>query len=213
MNCRPDGERKWLNNYYRKFNNMEPQFTPEQSLQLIQTMIVKTRAKLSENRFYFLLWGWLTFTALLLQFTLKVFMHYQHHYLVWLLTFPAVIITLVHAGKRQKVSGARTYVGESMSNLWMGIGISFFVLSFIISNQDGTGWLRAFPFFILFYGLGTFVSGRILRFAPFVIGGIFNWAIALVAVFLPYDQQILLAALAILTSYIIPAHLITTKEK
>lgn len=192
---------------------MEKNLSPQESLLLIQSMISKTKANLGENRFYFLLWGWLTFSAMLVQFFLKVVAEYRHHYIVWFAVIPAVIITIVHAGRRHRTTHRRTYVGESMSYLWTGIGISFFVLSFIISSRSGVGWLNAYPLFILFYGLGTFVSGRILNFAPLVIGGVFNWVLAIVSVYVTFDYQLLLAATAILTSYIIPGHLLTPKKQ
>ena len=186
---------------------MENDFSPQESLQLIRDMISKTRSNISDNSFYFLFWGWLAFGCILLQFFLKVVLHYAHHYIVWLLIIPAVIITIVHSARSQKRHQARTYIGESMGSLWMGVGISFFVLSVIISSSE-SGWLIAYPFFILFYGLGTFVSGRILQFPPMVIGGVVNWALAVAAAFVPYDYQMLLAAAALLTSYIIPGHLL-----
>ncbi len=186
---------------------MQEDFSPQQSLQLISAMIEKTRANMSENTFYFLLWGWVIFLTILLEFVLKNFIRYEYHYMVWLVTFPATAITLLHAAKRRRQRSFTTYVGESMGNLWAGIGISFFVLSFIISNTK-EGWANAYPFFILFYGLGTFVSGRIIKFTPLVVGGIFNWVLACIAAFVPYDFAMLLAAAAILTSYIIPGHLL-----
>ncbi len=184
---------------------MEENFSPQQSLQLIESMIRKVRSDISENRFYFLLWGWLTFSAILSQFLLKVVFDYRHHYIVWLCIIPAAIITIVKSNKGAR-STYRTYVGESMGYLWMGIGISFFILTFIISAS--IGWLYAWPFFILFYGMGTFISGQFLKFKPLIIGGIFNWILACVCVLLPYDYQLLVAATAILTSYIIPGHII-----
>lgn len=36
---------------------MEENFSPQESLQLIQSMISKTKTNISENRFYFLFWG------------------------------------------------------------------------------------------------------------------------------------------------------------
>jgi len=63
-------------------------------------------------------------------------------------------------------------------------------------------------FFIVFYGLGTFVSGKILRFRPFVIGGIINWLLAGAAVFFSFDYQMLFGAAAIAISYLIPAYLL-----
>jgi hypothetical protein len=190
---------------------MEENFSPQQSLQLIQSMIAKTKADLSENRFYFLMWGWLAFLAIITQFLLKVVFSCHYHYLVWLVVFPATIITIVYSAKKSKKSRARTYVGESMTYLWTGIGISFFILSFLISHSD-QGWLYGYPFFILFYGLGTFVSGRILRFTPLVIGGVFNWVLAIACVYFAFDYQLLIAAAAILTSYIIPGHLLRNEK-
>ena len=70
------------------------------------------------------------------------------------------------------------------------------------------GWQYCFPFFILFYGLGTFISGKLIRFTPLIIGGIINWILAAVSVHFPYDDQMLFAAGALLTSYIIPGHLL-----
>lgn len=166
---------------------------------------------MSENRIYFLLWGWITFIAILSQFGLKVVFHYERHYLVWLITIPTAIITIIYSIRHHKSGTVKTYVGESMSFLWTGIGISFFILSLIITYIDG-GWMNAWPFFIIFYGLGTFVSGKILRFTPLVIGGIVNWGLSILSVYVPFDYQLLLAAAAILTSYIIPGHLLALKK-
>ncbi|MBA2500912.1 MAG: hypothetical protein H0V30_14400 [Chitinophagaceae bacterium] len=190
---------------------MQDNLSPQQSLALIQSMIVKAKSDLNQNRIYFLLWGWITFTAILVQFFLKVAMNYPQHYLVWLITIPAVIITIFYAKKQQKEDHHRTYIGDSMGFLWMGIGISFFILVFIISNS--IGWLHAWPFMILMYGLGTFVSGKILQFRPLVVGGIINWVLACACTFFTYDYQILFAAAAILTSYIIPGHLLRNNNK
>ena len=186
------------------------QFSPQDSIRLIQSMIAKTKANITENRFYFLLWGWLTFIAILTQFFLKVVLAYRHHYLVWLAVLPAVLITIQHARKNQKNKFA-TYIGDSMNYLWTGIGISFFILSFIVTNSPSS-WNNSYPFFILFYGLGTFVSGRIIKFTPLVVGGIINWVLACICVFVHFDYQLLIAAAAILTSYIIPGHLIKTEK-
>jgi hypothetical protein len=190
---------------------MEDNFSPQQSLLLIESMIKKVRTDISENRFYFLFWGWVTFLAILSQFFLKVILKYQHHYLVWLVVIPAVIVTIVRSNKDERVHHS-TYVGDSMKNLWMGIGISFFVLSIVISQTKGS-WYIAYPFFILFYGLGTFVSGLFLKFRPLIVGGILNWILACVCAMLPYDYQLLTAAAAILTSYIIPGHIIQPAKK
>jgi hypothetical protein len=190
---------------------MEENFSAQESLLLIQSMIAKAKDNLGKNNFYFLLWGWVTFLTIIAQFLLKVVIKWDHHYFVWLVVIPTMIVTIIYSSQKAKKTRVRTYIGESMSNLWMGIGISFFVLSFIISNSQ-QGWFFSYPFFILFYGLGTFVSGRILKFSPLVIGGIINWVLAIVCVYVDFDYQLLIAAAAILTSYIIPGHLLGIKK-
>lgn len=186
---------------------MEENFSPQQSLQLIQAMISKTKARLSENSIYFLFWGWLTFIAILGQFFLKVIVRYEHHYLVWLISIPAAVITLIYSSGRYRKHTVKTYLGESMSYVWTGIGISLFILCIIVTKTAG-GWGKAWPFFILFYGLGTFISGKILKFTPLIVGGVINWALAIACIYIHFDYQLLVAAAAILTSYIIPGHLL-----
>lgn len=102
-------------------------------------------------------------------------------------------------------------MGESMKYLWIGMGISYFVLSMILSK---IGWGSAvFPFFIMLYGLGTFVSGGFLKFRPLIIGGIIAWVLAIGAAYVEYDYQMLFGAIAILISYIIPAYMLRQKNK
>lgn len=189
----------------------EENFSPQQSLALIQSMISKTKENFSENRFYFLLWGWVAFSCIIAQFVLKVLVHYRHHYIVWAATLVTAVISWMHSSRRSRVL-PRTYIGDSMGHLWTGMGISFFVLCIIIT-QTARGFSQAYPFFILMYGLGTFVSGRLLQFTPFVIGGIINWFLAIVCAFVAFDYQLLIAAAAILCSYIIPGHLIKPENK
>ncbi|HVG15152.1 MAG TPA: hypothetical protein VM935_09330 [Chitinophagaceae bacterium] len=188
------------------------QFSPEQSLQLIESMISKTKANISENTVYFLLWGWLSFSAILGQYFLKVALDYPHHYLVWLITFVGIFGSIMQTRKRKQYTHARTYIGASMSYLWTGLGVSFFILTLIFFKLED-GWLICYPFFIMLYGLGTFVSGKILQFKPLVIGGIINWVLAIAATFFDFDNQMLFAAAAILTSYIIPGHLLQAQKK
>lgn len=186
----------------------DQQYNPADNLKVIRDMIEKTREDISDNSKYFLVWGWGALTGCLSQFILKVVYHYPYHYMVWLITLVCLLITIVMASRDSKRSNVKTYVGESMGILWSGLGIAFFVISIIFMK---IGWQYCYPFFITMYGLGTFVSGKILRFLPFVIGGIMSFILAAVSAWVSYDYQMLFAAAAILVSYIIPAHLFRMK--
>ena len=45
----------------------EKELSPEESIDLINTMIGKARKRYTDNSFYFLLWGWLVIVASALQ--------------------------------------------------------------------------------------------------------------------------------------------------
>jgi hypothetical protein len=189
----------------------EENFSPEQSLQLIRSMISKTRQNMSDNSIYFLVWGWLTFIACTGQFILKHILEYEQHYLVWLVVIIGIGFTIYQGRKEDKTIKARTYVDDSMKDLWTGMGISFFVLGMILTRL---GWGSVvFPFFIMLYGLGTFVSGSFLRFRPLIIGGLIASALAIGSTFVSYDYQMLFGAAAIFFSYIIPAYMLRSKNK
>jgi hypothetical protein len=189
---------------------MEENFSPQQSLQLIQSMIEKTKADISESSFDFLLWGWLAFVAILGEYALKVFFNYAHHEMVWLIMFVGVAISILYHKKKARAR-TRTYIGDAMTHLWTGLGICFFILIILFASIKG-GWQFCYPFYILLYGLGTFVSGMILKFRPLVIGGVFNWVLSLIAIRFDFEYQLLLGATALLTSYIIPGHILASKK-
>jgi hypothetical protein len=188
----------------------EENFSPQESLRLIQSMITKTKQDISDSSIHFLVWGWITFIACTGQFVLKNIFNYEKHYLVWLLTIVGIIFSNWYSYKEEKTRKVKTYVGDSIKHLWIGMAIAYFVLSIIFTR---IGWnTPVFPFFILLYGLGTFISGSIIQFRPLVIGGIIAFILAIVSVFAEYDYQMLFGAGAILASYIIPAYMLRSRK-
>jgi hypothetical protein len=190
---------------------MAENFSPEQSLRLIQAMIDKTKQDISGKAHYFLVWGWITFIACVGQFVLKHIVHYEKHYQVWFIIIVGIVYSIYMGIKEDRAERVKTHIGDSMKYLWTGMAITYMVLSVVLTK---IGWeTNVYPFFIILYALGTFVSGNILKFKPLIIGGILAWGLAIVAVFLEYDYQMLAAAGAILVSYIIPAYLLPGKRK
>ena len=185
-------------------------FSPQQSIDLIQRMISKTKNTVADSSVYFLLWGWVVFIACLLQYFLKNIVHYQYNYYAWF----AIIIGIagsVYLGSRQrKKIKIKTYLDESIDNLWISIGVTYFGLSFIFSK---IGYQHAFTFYMLLYGIGYFVTGRLIKFTPLVWGCIGAWLLAVLSAWLDYDTNILITALSILISYIIPGYLLRSKYK
>jgi len=189
----------------------EENFSPQESIRLIQSMITKTKQDISDKSIYFLVWGWITFIGCTGQFVLKHIYNYEKHYQVWWLTLAGIVFSIWYSKKEEKNRQVKTYVSDSIKYLWIGLGICYFVLSMILSK---TGWDNdVFPFFIMLYGLGTFISGNIIQFRPLVIGGVLAWALAIGSLYANYDYQMLFGAAAILVSYIIPAYMLRSKNK
>lgn len=180
-------------------------FTAQDSLKIIQTMIEKSKQNISDQSHYFLLWGWAAFIGFSGQYILKVILNNPYHYHIWWISALCFIITVLFTIRQSKIVKAKTYTEDNMGHLWSGLSIAFGVSCIIFTK---VGWQNCYPFFMVLYGTGTFISGKLLRFKPLVLGGIASFVLGAIAVWLNNDLQILLAAGAILFSYIIPGHLL-----
>lgn len=173
-------------------------------------MIDKTKHSISDKSHFFLLWGWTVFIACVLQYWLKVIMDYPQHYYAWYVTPVALAINFYFVFRDKKKEKVQTYIGEAFKYLWIAIGSSFMVLAFIFSN---IGWQYCYPFYILFYAIGTYVSGSLIKFKPLIYGGIICFLLAIIAERMDFDSQILMLAFAVLISYIIPGYLLRQQYK
>ncbi len=183
----------------------ELEFSPQQSLRLIHQMIANTKNTIGNDSPYFLLWGWAVFIGCLLQYYLKVIAGYPKYYYVWLITPVVVIIQLFLIYRRTKYEKVKTFIDEANTYLWTAIGLSFLVLSFVFVH---IGWQYCFPFYTLLYGIGTYISGSLIKFKPLIIGGLLCFLLVAISAYTSYDTQTLLIALAVFVSYIVPGHIL-----
>jgi len=187
----------------------EKEFSPQESLRVIQSMIEHTKGVVANDSFYFLMWGWLVFGICVIQYVLLE-IGSPYHYYAWTLIWLGVIISVIYGIKNRRKEKVRTYTDEAMKFIWIAVGVSFFVLGWICSLLKA---YNCFSLFIMLYAIGTFLSGSFLRFRPLVIGGILCWIIAIITAFFAYKIQILLTAVSLLVSYIIPGYLLRAKYK
>lgn len=188
----------------------ESNFSPQESLQLIRSMIETTKHSISDKSHYFLLWGWAVFTGCVLQYYLKVIIDYPQHYYAWYVTPVALVIFVFLLIKDNKKEKVKTFINEASNYLWTALGFSFMALSFIFSKM---GWQYCYPIYILLYGIGTYVSGSLIKFRPLIIGAAFCFPLAVVTAYVQFDTQIIMLAFAVLVSYIIPGHLLRMKYR
>ncbi len=190
---------------------MNNELNQENSLQLIQKMIETSKNNLRDNGIFFLLWGWLVLIASISHFILIKF-GFEYSWIPWPIlmiigTIASVIIG-IRIGKKSRVI---TYFDKMMIYLWYGF---FFVVVLIIvmAYMDKISWEVAQPLIIAMYGMGTFVSGGVLKFKPLIIGGVLCWITSIVAFFVPYDFVLLIIAVSIIVSYLIPGYMLRAKK-
>lgn len=173
-------------------------------------MIETTKNSISDKSHYFLLWGWAVVTGCLTQYYLKVIENYPQHYYAWLVTPVAIVLHFVFVYRDRKRDRVKTFINEANAYLWTAIGLSFFALGFVFSV---IGWQYCYPFYILFYAIGTYVSGSLIKFKPMIIGGLLCFPLVIICVYLKYDTQMLITAFAIVISYIIPGYMLRYEYK
>jgi hypothetical protein len=114
------------------------------------------------------------------------------------------IITGIRMGKK---AGFHSYIDTAVIYLWYGFFFTIIVLmAFAIAGK--IPWDSFNALIISMYGMGTFVSGGILRFKPLIIGGICCWFIAMCAFFVPGEYTLLLISGSIIIAYLIPGYLL-----
>lgn len=183
-----------------------------ESLDIINSMIQRTQKNYSIDSFYYIMWGWLTFTAGMLSYFLLPVLR-QNTGMVWLLMPLGGIISYFYGRNQSKKQKVKTYLESHVNQVWLTIGLA--ILSVIASIFMGVN-LEIMPTFILLYGIGIFCTGRIIRFVPMMIGGALCFPLFLLCGYFTFNHgeyQFLVLALAILVSYIIPGHMLRAKYK
>jgi len=188
------------------------ELSPEQSLQLINQMITEVKQEFRNNGFYLLFWGWLVFFSAIVNFVLLK-MGNPFAYYVWPVLMPlGGIISTIYAiaVRRKEKKRAKTFIDRAMGYTWLAFMIA---LGIVLSSGAKLGFDKVYPFVLLLYGIGTFITGGIIKFPLLVFGGICCWVLAIAAFYVPFDIQLLLLSLALIISYIIPGHVLNYRNR
>ena len=186
-------------------------FSPKDSLLLIDSMINQAKNRFSENGFLYLLWGWLILFCSTGHFILLKLQLFKHPEIIWASCWLAVIFQIVYLVRKKKKETVKTYSDEIIGNIWMCFGICMMVLSIIVSRNNL--WMYMYPIILMLYGIPTFLSGVAMQFKPLKIGGISCWALAILSTFILPIYYLLLLAAAVLIAWIIPGYLLRKKFK
>ena len=188
----------------------DKEINPAESLEIINSMINTAKNKLADDGFYIIFWGWLVFSASLINY-FCILAGTEYGYYVWPVLLPlGGIFSLFYGRKQAKKEKVKTYIDTYLGYSWTAFIIAMFItlLFFPIHGMKIT-----YFFLMLLYGMATLISGGLLNFRPLIIGSMFSFACALISGFVPEREQFLCIATALLFSYIIPGHLLQSKFK
>jgi len=182
------------------------------SISIIQDMIANSKQNIKEQSPYYLWWGSLVFIAAVVEYILFVFIESPNHWWVWpVMSILGGVGSGIIGWRQEKRATVKTFIDRAMNYVWGG-WIMIFLITVIWAAVSGISWAQIFTIIIAFYGVGTFISGGILRFRPLMIGGLLSLLIAVLCILLQLDQNfpnmLIALALSILVSYLIPGILL-----
>lgn len=188
----------------------EKPLSEQESFALINRMIHSAQRGVSDNGFYFLLWGWMVFAASLGCWIMIHFFQSKLNWLPWAILMPlGGLVSGIYGWKVERRKKVKTYADEVMDYLAAGFLIALFSVIFVFSQK--LGWQAAYPFIMLLYGFWLFASGGVLRFKPLIIGGLINFACGIGSLWIESYHSIVLLSFAVLAGYIIPGHLLNIR--
>ncbi len=182
--------------------------TPEQSLDVISSMIRQAKGNMQKNSFYFLLWGWTIVIANLGVYILIKFTSVSNPYMMFMLTILSAIVSGIYGMRQGKESNVSTHLDSIYKWVWIGFGVTCFIFWFFGKQ---IGW-QINPVIITLSAVPTFISGALLKFKPLMLGGIAFWVFGVLIFMSSFENQFLLAALAVTAGYVIPGHMLKKSE-
>ncbi len=188
---------------------MEQQFSEQDSLQLINSMINKAKNSYSESGTLYLVWGFTILICSVTQFIAIKFFNYQQAYYIWFLTWGVFFYQVFFLARKKKRVKVKTYTDEILGYVWICFIVCLFVMLFVLIQSKSFTLINTV--ILVLYGIPTFLSGAILKVRPLVIGGIACWVLAEVSLFIPIEYHILLISVAVIVAWIIPGMFLRNK--
>lgn len=189
---------------------MENELSNEERLKFISEMIVQAKKNFAGGgSFHFLLWGWVISLANFGHYILEVFELYEIPYIVWLITIPAAVVSTWYGVSKSKSSHVTSHLDKVYSSIWISISVLVVICLIFMARIN----FNHNPFILLFTGLGTFMSGILMRYKPIMYGGVILWVGAVMGLLSPVRDQQLIAGIVVILGHLVPGYLLKKKER
>jgi hypothetical protein len=204
---------------------MKQKFTEQESLAVISEMIDRARNNIQKGAGTFMIyWGSMVALAALLNIAL-VFVLYRlslspnYSFHIWWIMLPAWAGSFALRRKKERSELVKSHIDATISSVWTAFGISMVVFLFLIFGLAyGLEEYNHFfylinPIILLITAIGEYITAKLCRFRPFLLGAIAMWIgsllSALSVVVLRGDGvlvQFLILAVCMAIGFIIPGY-------
>lgn len=186
----------------------EKQLTEKESLEIITSMIARTKERYVGDGRILLMWGYLDVAVAMLVWGLVLSTHNHAWHWLWfiipLIGYPA---TLVMSRNKQQVRGVTTYSDKLSSKLWTFVGLSeFAAICLCLVFHLGFGincWFTLMVYSLIAVSLAAIIQGVIIKEESFVAGGSLGLLIGLFAL------CCVIGRVALIDAWIIPLFILT----
>lgn len=203
----------------------ERKLNERESLEIITSMIARTKVRYLGSGNILLVWGYLVAVVAICVWILITATHKSAWNWLWF-AIPAIgfPVTFLMARKENLKSGVTTYSDKITSNLWTIFGISEIVVAFICLGFELIGdincWRAMLVYSLLLAPGAEIAQGFILKEKSLVGGGIVGLAAGIVTVCCVAGGIPLLAnwymplfIIAFVAMMIVPGHILNDKAK
>ena len=199
--------------------------TEKESLELITTMIQRTKERYVGDGNIMLMWGYLSVVVAALVWILLVTTHNQAWNWLWFaIGVIGWIATLIMDKKQRVKSGVKSYSDKLTSQIWTIVGCSAFVATLFCLGfnlfMGYDAWKMMFAFALIIVPMAEMAQGIVIKEKSLVIGGAIGltcgiFIVCCIAAGVPlYINLILpLFIVAFTCMMIIPGHIINRKAR
>ena len=203
----------------------DKKLTEKESLEVITSMIARTKARYLGSGNILLMWGYLAvFSSILVWILLAATQQNVWNWLWFAIPVIGMPLTSIMARREKRTDGVVTYYDKITSHLWSIFGVSEIVLTFICLGFSLIGgikcWTAMIVYTIIAAPFAEIAQGLIVKEKSLTWGGIVGLAIGMVLVCCVTGKIPLLAnwfmplfILFWVLMMIVPGHIINHKAK
>ncbi|MFL5810824.1 MAG: hypothetical protein ACJ749_14985 [Flavisolibacter sp.] len=194
----------------------EKELSGQESLRLIQQMILTAKTEQKDDGKGWIMWGWLLFLASVLTVLSNHYHWFKAEYLFWnafaIVSILLFLVRMIMKSSNRKTAVVRTYTKDLFDRLNRGFFISLVFIIIGINVADIP--LAGFSLLVNLYAFWILIYGSALNFKPSIIAAYVTWAIGIASLFMKtFEMVMVMHALAALCGYIIPGHIANNEFK